>query len=462
MERHADSAAVIDPSDSTVTYAQLWDSVSRAAGGLRAAGLRDGDRVVIDLPNSLDWVRSFVGTVLAGGVAVPLDQRGSEQSRSAVVADADPFLVVTPNSPVPSGPPEWHQASPDDLAQMLYTSGTTGEPKGVMIRQRNLAAFGEITRRALQLDTTAPPLRNLVAIPLSHAAGCNAQLLPTLLLGGSVILAESANPTSIMDAVVRHQADTMLAVPALYKLLVQREAERLSSATCFRRLVYGAAPMPKTLVLELHDLLPHVALGNAFGMTEISNMALFLPAALAISHSKSVGFPVPGVEIELRDTDESGVGELYMRGPNMAAGYWRRPDLTEATFGTGWVRSGDVAVTGPDGLVYIRDRMKDIINRGGEKVYALEVEHRLIAHSDVEDAAVLPVADEVMGEKVGAVVVVREGSSLTPEELASHVGEALPRFAVPERIVLRRQPLPRGSSGKVRKEELRLELGWGS
>jgi acyl-CoA synthetase (AMP-forming)/AMP-acid ligase II len=460
VQQHWESEAVVDVDGAAVTYAELWDRASVVAGGLRNSGVGVGDRVAIDLPNSLAWVTAFLGAILAGAVAVPLDQRGSSESRRATVTDAAPRMVLDDPEGLPDGRPLVHEADPSDLGQLLYTSGTTGEPKGVMVRQRSLAALSEITRRIFRLGTPqSPPLRNLVAIPLCHAAGCNAQLLPTLALGGTALLTRSSRPEDIITTAEKLGPTMMLAVPAVYQLIAQREAERFRRLASLRWLIYGAAPVSKALIDELRDLLPDVQLGNAFGMTEISNMALYLPDEFAVTHHESIGFPVPGVEVELRDQDESGQGQMFLRGPNMAAGYWGKPEMTEETFGSGWVRSGDIAAIA-EGLVYLKDRAKDVINRGGEKIYSLQVENVLLSHPVVDEAAVLPVRDDVMGEKVGAVVVSRD-AGLTPQELLDYLNVRLPRYAVPERLVMRAEALPRGSSGKILKGQLRGELGWG-
>jgi acyl-CoA synthetase (AMP-forming)/AMP-acid ligase II len=274
------------------------------------------------------------------------------------------------------------------------------------------------------------------------------------------VLTRSTRPEDIVTAAARHEPTMMLAVPAVYKLLVQREPQRFAAIGSLRWLIYGAAPISKSLIDELHELLPHVRLGNAFGMTEISNIALFLPEEYAVSHHDSVGFPVPGVEVALQDVDSSGQGLLRLRGPNMAAGYWGKPALTEETFGSGWIRSGDIATIDQEGLVYLKDRAKDVINRGGEKIYSLEVENALVGHPGVDEAAVLPVVDDVMGEKVGAVAVVTD-ETVTRELLLAYLRDHLPPYAVPEHLVLQREALPRGSTGKILKGQLRGDLGWG-
>lgn len=462
VERYADQVAVIDDTKASLTYAELWDKSCAIAGGLQGAGLVPGDRVCVDLPNSWEFVVTFLGTVLAGGVAVPIDQRVSASQRQAMIRDADARVLVYDPTSLPNARSSVRQSAPDDLAQLLYTSGTTGEPKGVMATQQNLAILGEITRKVLLSGRRSAdsPLRNLVVIPLCHAAGCNGQLLPTLALGGTLVIARSSRPDDFLGAVLRHSVDTVLAVPAIYSLLVQRTPARLAQLTSLRRLVYGAAPVTRSLVEDLRRILPWVHLGNAYGMTEISNLSLFLPNDLVLSHHDSVGFAVPTNEARIDHPNDAECGELYLRGPNMAKGYWHRPDRTAETFGTGWVRTGDIAEIDAQGLVYIRDRVKDVINRGGEKVFSLEVEQAILSHPGVDEAAVLAVPDDVMGEKVGAIVVQLPGLAVSDAEMRDYLASRLPKQFVPEHFLIREAPLPRGPSGKILKEKLRQELGW--
>lgn len=459
VRAHGTGTAVVDASGQSLTYAQLWDESLRVAGGLSESGLRSGDRVAVDLPNSLKFVTAFVGTLLAGGVAVPVDQRATASDRQRIVVDADVKAIIDEATPAPRGRPFLRDPEPNAPAQLLYTSGTTGQPKGVLADQRNLACYGEITRRVLSIAEPPEPFRHLVVIPLCHAAGCNCQLLPTLALGGTVILARSTSPADVVDAARRHQADTLLAVPAIYKLLLDREGDALRGLTTLRRAIYGAAPASRSLIEALHQALPGVALGNAYGMTEISNMATFVPDDHSLTHLDSIGVAVPGVDVEVRNCDSAGRGELYMRGPNMARGYWRKPEETEETFGSGWVSSGDIATIDDQGFVYLCDRAKDVINRGGEKIFPAVVEESLRSHPAVDEAVVLPIPDEVMGQKVGAVVVLRAGADVGVSELLAHAAASLPRHAVPERLVVR-LTVPRGISGKIKREQLRREIEW--
>lgn len=450
--------AVIDGDGSSLTYADLWERASATAAGFSARGRMRGARIAIDLPDSKEWVVAFVATLLAGGVAVPLDQRASQRKKEATASDAGALFVVDETPESRPGAPAVVDADAGDPALMLYTSGTSGEPKGVMISQRNLAALGPMVSRVLRLPGGRPP-RTLIPIPLAHAAGCNALLLPTLAIGGTAIVASSPKAEVVVETALRFEPTYMMAVPAIYQLMVMRCLDDLKRVTSLQRITYGAAAMPPQLAGELQDALPGAELGNAFGMTEISGISLFMPSSLPQASLGAVGFPSPGVEIEIRDADANGRGELFLRGPNMARGYWQREVETEQVFGSGWVSSGDIASVDNDGCVFIHDRAKDVINRGGEKIYSLEVENAIASHPCVAEVAVVPVADLVMGEKVGAVVVLEAGASCDASHLTKAVAQALPGYAVPEHVVFHTGPLPRGTTGKVLKSELRDELG---
>ncbi|WP_324274929.1 class I adenylate-forming enzyme family protein [Blastococcus brunescens] len=403
VDRYGDRVAVADP-EGSMSYRELWDRALDVAGGLRRDGCVPGSRVCVDLPNGSRWVQAFLGAALAGAVVVPLDQRTSAEHRAFIREDAGARTSITDVLPRPAEPVR-HRPAPDDLAVLLYTSGTTGTPKGVMITHANVAAYRAITRDYLGAELADAPFRNLIAISLAHSAGCNTQLLPTLALGGTAVIAGGSGPPNVVKMLEAWEPELMFAVPVVYKRLLEHTAGDRSVLRCLRDVHFGAAVTPSSLVRELREELPWVRLGNAFGMTEISNVALFLPDEHIEAYAGSVGFPVAGVECEIRDADDSGRGDLYLRGPNMARGYWRRPELTEEVFGTGWVRSGDVAHIGPDGAVYLHDRKDDVINRGGEKIYSTAVEDALLDLPGIREAGVVGVPDDDLGARVGAVVV---------------------------------------------------------
>jgi len=227
-----------------------------------------------------------------------------------------------------------------------------------------------------------------------------------------------------------------------------------------RSVSYGGAPIAPDLVARLAKAFPQARLGNGFGLTETSSVSTFLPHEF-VAHADSVGFPAPVCDVRLDAAGPDGTGELLVRGPNVVQGYWSKPEATAETFAEGWLHTGDVARIDGDGLLYIVDRMKDMINRGGENVYSIEVENVLAGAPGVGEAAVVAVPDEMMGEKVGAVIVPTAGRQLDFNAVLHHCRAHLADFKVPQYIALREDPLPRNPSGKLLKTQLREETRWG-
>ena len=457
-QRSSNRVAVVDQ-DRSVTYDELWRTAAAIAGQLRARGCRRGDRIAIDQPNSAAWVESFLGIMLAGGVAVPIDHKAPQSQKDFVAQDAEARWILHHAPATETSHQLVTRPRPTDLAVLLYTSGSTGRPKGVMITHANLASYQEVTAGYLRLEP-GRVIRNLIAIPLWHSAGLNTQLLPTLALGGQVIVAPGTGPDSILPMIKRWQPDVMFAVPVVFQRLLDATTD---DRTVMRSLVdvhFGAASTPQRLVRDLSRAMPWARLGNAFGMTEISNVALFLPHDHLDQAAGSVGFPVPGVRCEIRDPDTSGRGALYLTGPNLAAGYWRRPELTAEAFVDGWIRSGDVAEIGDGGAVYLRDRIDDVINRGGEKVYSTTVEEALLELPNVLEAAVVAVPDEHLGSRIGALLVTRRGSAEDYDRqlVREQLRDKLPRYALPDVVICRQEPLPRGSAGKVLKNQVAAQM----
>jgi len=213
-------------------------------------------------------------------------------------------------------------------------------------------------------------------------------------------------------------------------------------------------------VARMMQEFPGARLGNGYGLTETASVATFLPHEYARDHAETVGFAAPPVEIDLLDADGSGAGELIIRAPNVVAGYWNKPEQTATTFADGWLRTGDVARIDEDGFCQVVDRMKDMVNRGGENVYCVEVENVLAAHPAVFEVAVVGVPDAMMGEKVGAVVVPRPGETLDPRDLVSFAAKQLADFKLPQYVAIREDPLPRNAGGKILKPVLRKDVEW--
>ena len=463
VDRRPDREAVVEVGGPRLSYRELWDRSARVAGGLRAAGIEPGDRVANRLPNGVDWVLAFWGTLLAGAVAVPVNTRFAPPEVDYVLTDSGASYVFEPGAALPDGEPvtETDQGH-RDLAAIFYTSGTTGFPKGAMTTHENFLSNCETCLRCLVLDRSEH-LTTLISVPLFHVTGCNSQLLVLTGIAGTSVIMPVFDVAAFLGAIEQERISVLTTVPAIYHLALQHPDFERTDTSSVRALSYGGAPIAPDLVHRLQKAFPTARVGNGFGLTETSSVSTYLPHEWAAEHADSVGFAAPVVDLDLADVDPaSGVGELLIRGPHVVAGYWRKPEQTAQTFVDGWLHSGDLARIDDEGLVHLVDRMKDMINRGGENVYCVEVENALAAHPAVGEVAVVGVPDDVMGEKVGAVVVPRPGSELDPRELVSFARGQLADFKVPQYVAVRSDPLPRNAGGKVLKPVLRQETSWGA
>jgi long-chain acyl-CoA synthetase len=456
-----ESEALVELGGERVTYRQLWDRATRVAGGLRTAGVQPGDRVANRLPNGNDWVYAFWGTLLAGAVVVPVNTRFAEPEVRYVVDDSGAAYVFEPGRPLPDGDPlETTDQQHTDLAAIFYTSGTTGFPKGAMTTHENFLSNVETCLRCLGLDRTEQ-LSTLISVPLFHVTGCNSQLLVVTAVAGTSVIMPAFEVQAFLRAIQDERISVLTTVPAIYWLALQQPEFAGIDTTSVRSLSYGGAPIAPDLVHRIQQAFPTARVGNGFGLTETSSVSTYLPHEDAAAHADSVGYPAPVVDVDVDAPDpESGVGELLIRGPHVVAGYWRKPEQTAETFVDGWLHSGDLARIDGEGRVYIVDRKKDMINRGGENVYCVEVENALAAHPAVGEVAVIGVPDSMMGEKVGAVVVPLPGSALDAPTLISFAREHLADFKVPQYVVIRSEPLPRNPGGKVLKPPLREQTEW--
>ena len=464
-ERDAGARAIVEVGGRTLSYGELWEGAARVAGGLRAAGVERSDRVAIRLANGIDWALAFFGVQLAGAAAVPVNTRFTEDEVAYVVEDSGAKLTFADGEQLPEGDRfVTDDLGPGDLAAIFYTSGTTGFPKGAMTSHANFLANSENAFRCLAVERAeGPGISTLVSVPLFHVTGCNSQLIPTLELGGRVeILASALDIDGFFTAVAEHRVNQLVSVPAVYHAVMRHPRFAELDVSAVRWVSYGGAPIAETLVHQIKDAFPSARVGNGFGLTETSSLTSFLPHEEAAEHADSVGFAMPVVDLAIDEPDpETGVGELLVRGPNVVQGYWNKPEATAETFVEGWLHTGDLARIDDDGLLYIVDRKKDMINRGGENVYSIEVENALVAAPGVGEAAAVGVPDEMMGEKVGAVVVPAAGAKPTITDLLAHCRARLADFKVPQYIALRDEPLPRNPGGKVLKAQLRQETDWG-
>jgi len=462
VDRWKNKEALVEIGRERIGYRQLWDRAARLAGGLRALGVERGDRVAIRLGNGIDWCVSFFGIQMAGGVAVPVNTRFTEVEADYVVTDSGSKVVIRPGQPLPDGPAfAVEDLKPGDLSAIFYTSGTTGFPKGAMTTHEAFLSNIETCRRVADFpfDGTA---RTLISVPLFHVTGCNSQLLPTCEGGGTVVIMPTFDVKIFLQSITAERLNTLTTVPAIFWLAINQPNFGDIDTSAISRVSYGGAPMPPDLVGRLMEAFPNARLGNGFGLTECCSVATFLPHEHSNMRPETVGFAAPVVDLKLTDTDpQTCAGELLIRGPNVSQGYWNKPEATAETFVDGWLRTGDMARIDEEGFVEIVDRKKDMINRGGENVYCVEVENALAAYPAVFEAAVTAVPDPMMGENVGAVIVPRPGQEIDVSDLVAFLKTRLADFKIPQYVVVRSEALPRNPGGKILKKRLRGDVEWG-
>ncbi len=371
---------------------------------------------------------------------------------------------------------------PDDDATIFYTSGTTGKPKGAVGTHRNsvsnlmnlffVATVGNLRRAGAVGDVSSGTQNaNLLSVPLFHATGCHALLVTNTAAGGKLVMMHHFDPERALELIERERITIFGGVPSMVMQVIDSPNFDKRDTSSVRSISYGGAPCPPDLVRRIKQHFPSGAPGNGYGLTETSAMTTMNSGDDYVRKPDSVGPPAPVCDVAVvaeeydgeeppagRDPDPERTGELWIKGPNVVRGYWNRPKDTALTFTRGWLHTGDVARIDEDGFVHIVDRAKDIIIRGGENVYCVEVEAALHEHPAVADCAVIGVPHPVLGEEVGAVVVLRPGADVGVDELDRFVGERLAAFNVPSRFWFRAEPLPRNPAGKVLKRELRAEL----
>lgn len=462
VDKAPDAEAIVELGGERVSYRQLWDRAARVSGGLRAVGIERGDRVAIRLGNGLEWCLAFFGVQMAGAVAVPVNTRFSDPEVEYVVNDSGSKFVFLPGQSLPGGSAfVTEDAEPGDLSAIFYTSGTTGFPKGAMTTHENFLANTENCRRVSNIPPDGGQ-RNLVSVPLFHVTGCNSQLLSTAESGSTTVIMPSFEVQKFLHTIAQERISVLTSVPAIYWLALQQPNFADIDTSTVRWISYGGAPIAPDLVIRILDAFPNARVGNGFGLSETSSVATYLPHEFARLRPETVGFAAPVVDLKLDPLACSDdVGELLIRGQNVVQGYWNKPEATAETFVDRWLHTGDLARLDADGFVQIVDRKKDMVNRGGENVYCVEVENALAEHPAVFEAAVMGVPDTMMGEKVGAVLVLKPGQHADVNEILEFASTRLADYKLPQYLVLRKEFLPRNPGGKILKKALRTAVEWG-
>lgn len=464
VARGPDVDAVSEVGGNSATYRELWEAAQRVAGGLKEGGLRRGDRVAVRYPAGLNWVTAFWGVIMAGGVVVAVNTRSTPTETAFILEDSGATVDLIDGMPLPVGEPYLEGGlGLGDLAALFYTSGTTGHPKGVPTSHEAFLSNVANCLRNLDFGVMAPgELRTLISVPLFHVTGCNTQLLTALWMGGTARIMPGFDQEVFIDSLRDDDINFIVTVPAIYALLVRHDRFGEVDTAALRWVTYGGAPIAPSLVKTLQEAFPHAEVGNGYGMTETSSVLTMLPHVDGVEHADSVGYAAPSVELGVDpiDPDEPLVGELVARGANVATWYWQRPEATAETVIDGWLHTGDVVRVDEAGRVHIIDRVKDIINRGGENISSIEVEAALTALPEVVDAAVIAVPDDVMGEKVGAILYA-DGTEVDQASVIARVAQGLSDYKVPQYLVVVDEPLPRNAGGKLLKGRLREETRWG-
>jgi long-chain acyl-CoA synthetase len=481
--------------DRHFTYAELDRMAAVVASELAAEGIAVGDRVALFLGNGWEFLACAFACFRIGAIVVPIGTRQrraelefvlNDCGASALIFDAAlanavppaestklrirPFAVhgevpgTRPFSDLSSGSPrplDVLSISQEDTAVILYTSGTTGRPKGALLTHLGVIHSALTFARCLGLTKQD---RGLVAVPLSHVTGLVAVSLSTMIVGGCVVLMRQEYKTEpFLELVSRERVTFSILVPAIYTLCAMSPNLERYDLSSWRIGCFGGAPMPVPTIEMLAEKIPHLQLLNAYGATETTSPTTIMPRACWREHMDSVGQVVPCGEVKV--VDEAGkevgageAGELWISGPMVVPGYWGLPDANKTEFVEGFWRSGDVGSMDADGFVRVFDRRKDMINRAGFKIFSAEVENVLSGLDGVVECAIVGKSDPVLGERVHAFVVAQDGISLTANDVRDFCASRLSDYKVPETVSIDCAPLPRNANGKIQKAVLRQRL----
>ena len=467
------------------TYAEAGAEADRLAAGFAARGVVAGDRLLMLLSNRPEFLFVLLALQRLGAIAVPVgirearpgltfiaEQCGAigivfddELAERVPLAEEAPALALrlatsdlASLAAVSASPPAAADRRETDTAVILYTSGTTGRPKGAMLTHLSIAhsvLHYEACMRLVAGD------RSALAVPASHVTGLIAITAAMWHVGGTVVVVPEFKAEPFVQLLARERVSHTLLVPAMYRLCLMSEAFARVDLSSWRVGGYGGAPMPAATIAELAEKLPQLTLLNAYGSTETTSPATLMPHGPAGGQVDSVGVPLPCADIRVmddfgRELPPGETGELWIGGPMVVPGYWANPEATAASFTAGYWHSGDLGSKDAAGYVRIFDRIKDMLNRGGYKVYSVEVENALMAWPGVVEAAVIGVPCPVLGERVHAALYA-PGVARDDAALRAHCAALLADYKVPETIAWRSEPLPRNANGKVMKRLLRAD-----
>jgi len=505
--------------DERVSYSAFFRAASAFAHELQAQGVKKGDRVAIIMRNLPEWPVVFHAIEALGAIATPLNAWWTGPELEYGLVDSGSKIAILdsgslgrlaehlPNCPdlkrvyvsrendeianptivkledVIGAPDSWAalpdrelppaDIDPEDDATIFYTSGTTGKPKGALGTNRNIVsnimAAGCAGARVFlrrgeappQPDPDAPQRAMLLSVPFFHATGCFAVLNPIIYGGGKLVMMHKWDPVRAFELIEREKIQSAGGVPTIAWQLIEHPLRKNYDLSSLESVAYGGAPSAPELVRKIVETFPKSSPGNGWGMTETSATATTHSAEDYQNRPDSCGPAVPVTDLKVmtvegdRELPIGDVGELWCKGPQVVKGYWNKPEATAQTFVDGWVKTGDLARLDSEGFCYMIDRAKDMLIRGGENIYCIEVENVLYDHPAVMDAALVGIPHKTLGEEPAAVVTLKDGAEATEAELRAFVAERLAAFKVPVKVVFWHETLPRNANGKIMKNELK-------
>jgi acyl-CoA synthetase (AMP-forming)/AMP-acid ligase II len=467
-------------------WREVAQQSAQIAAGFHRLGLQRGDRVAVLLGNRIEFVLTLFAAAHAGLLTVLLSTRQQKPEIAYVLTDCgaklliheatlaaripdagdvpdlmhriavddegpSPFAALLDQAP-PHAPAD---AGEEDTAMILYTSGTTGRPKGAMLAHCNVIHSAMVFVSCLKLTTAD---RSIAAVPLAHVTGVIANIMTMVRCAGSLIIMAEFKAAEYLKVAARERVTYTVMVPAMYNLCLLQPDFDSTDLSSWRIGGFGGAPMPVATIERLDAKIPGLKLMNCYGATETTSPSTMMPGELTVGHIDSVGLPCPGAQIIVMDANgqelpRGEIGEIWIHSGSVIKGYWNNPNATAESFTAGFWHSGDLGSIDAQNFVRVFDRQKDMINRGGLKIYSAEVESVLAGHPDVIESAIIAKPCPVLGERVHAVVVTR--NAVGSEALRAWCAERLSDYKVPETIDLTAEPLPRNANGKVMKRQLR-------
>jgi O-succinylbenzoate-CoA ligase len=476
------------------TYKEMDERINACAKVLKDLGVKKGDRVALLLQNCVEFIETVIATNRIGAVFLPLNYRLAAEEFIYILNDAGAKVLVSEKqyyslidairkeignvgsfiSVNDSSPPEgWlgyhnlleknlgvicldEEANGDDLRRLMYTSGTTSRPKGVMITYNNL--FWKCFEHIIELNLTRDE-RLLVVGPLYHVGGLDLPGIGVFILGGSIVLMPRFDVIPVLETIERERPTGVWLAPAMINMILNEPRAKEFDLSSIRFIIDGGEKMPEALINKVLDIFPSTWFADAYGLTETVSGDTFLDKGRTISKLGSVGKPVLFLKMRIVDDNDQDVppnmeGEIVFRGPKVFAGYWNNEEATAEAFRGGWFHTGDIGRVDDEGFLYIVDRKKDIIISGGENIASLEVERVIYQHPSVKEVAVVGIPDKKWGEIPKAYIVLKEGSKVEPQEIIDLCKEKLAKFKIPKQVEFI-DVLPRNPSGKVLKRALK-------